>query len=140
MSGFIYVSGPMRGWPNFNRETFAAVTEILEADGWAVHNPHEANVLQGLSDNETFATYMRNDIEAVMASDAICLLPDWRTSEGACIEVVVARALGLDFYFAAKFTNDPVEGTGWTYERLTTDLGTVQSTPHVSKEANRARI
>jgi hypothetical protein len=138
MTGFIYVSGPMRGKPDFNRETFSAVTGILEADGWAVHNPHEANVQQGLSDHETFATYMRNDIGAVMASSAICLLPDWRSSEGACIEVVVARALDLDFYFAAKFVQDPVEGAGWTYEKLTTPIGPVHIIPFSSRETVHA--
>jgi len=115
----IYVSGPMRGIPDLNKQAFAEVTDVLATDGWLVHNPYEANKQNGFSDDELFEVYIRADIQAVLASDAICLLPGWRQSEGARLEVSIARALNLRFYFAAKFENDPVEGTGWTYEATT---------------------
>lgn len=124
----IYVSGPMRGKPGLNKEAFEAVAKMLYDDGWSAHNPHEANAQNGFSDEELFQVYIRADINALLEADAICLLPGWRSSEGARLEVAVARALDLEFYVAWH------NGNIWQYESTTPAL---QSVEGIDQEARR---
>lgn len=106
----VYVSGPMRGYPDQNHEAFAAVTEVMTNDGWVVFNPHAQNKLRGLNGGDEFSKLIRGDIQDLLDSDAICLLPGWRSSEGARFEVSIARALDLKFYVAWH------NGNVWQYE------------------------
>ena len=43
---------------------------------------------------------MRRDLPDVLRSDAVALLPEWRSSVGALREVLVARAAGIPVYLA----------------------------------------
>ena len=51
---------------------------------------------------ESHEGYMRADIHAMTRElhpfDCIALLDGWERSEGACLEVAVARAIGLDVF------------------------------------------
>lgn len=126
----IYVSGPMRGMPDLNRLAFAEVAAMLAKDGWRVHNPHEANDVNGFSDTELFEVYIRSDITALLNMKAICLLPGWRSSEGARLEVAIARALGLEFFYA--FSDHG--GDDWGYARTDTGAAGVEG---IDQEARR---
>lgn len=132
--GKIYIAFPIRGIPDLNKPAAAAVQKMLESDGWIVHNPHEENTKAGLDDNQPMSAYMKLDLAALLQCNAICLLPGWRASEGAKLEAANARMLNLDFYYAAKFENDPVEGTGWTYEKTDSVSAGVEG---IDQEARR---
>ncbi len=92
-----YIAGPMRGFPNYNYDTFNAVAKVARAQNWEVHNPAENfSGEQGLE----WGVYMRHDVGLLLKCNAIILLPGWEKSEGARLEVACAKAFGLIFHEA----------------------------------------
>ena len=49
----IYISGPMTGWPNLNREAFDAAEARLRGNGWFTINPHRLSEKFGTLDDLT---------------------------------------------------------------------------------------
>lgn len=93
----VYISGPMRGYEDFNYPAFEEAAERWREHGWFVMCPTEN--FEGAQDR-TFAEYMRQDLRMLLAVDAIAVLPGWENSIGARIEVMVGQTLGLAFYEA----------------------------------------
>lgn len=89
MPKVIYISGPMTGLPNFNREEFNSTQHALIDDGFAVLNP--ACLPDGLTDTQ----YMAICLPMVMASECIYMLRGWKESKGAIAEHALAEKLGL---------------------------------------------
>jgi hypothetical protein len=104
----IYIAGPMSGVEDFNFPLFFETEKILKELGYEVVNPahndgenlEEALAMAGTPDkpNNSWGYYMRRDLPNVLDVDAICVLPNWRKSKGASLEVHVAEALGLPIY------------------------------------------
>ena len=92
----VYLSGPMTGLPDYNRPAFARVAEELRAQGKTVFNPGDIGPKENIMPR---AWYMRKDLEGLMRSDSIYLLPGWETSEGAKLEVAIAKELELPVVF-----------------------------------------
>ncbi|AIZ01766.1 hypothetical protein ArV1_079 [Arthrobacter phage vB_ArtM-ArV1] len=86
----LYVAGPMTGLPAYNRPKFNEVTDELRRFGYHVLNP--ARQPLGLEYND----YMRRGINDVHKSDGVALLPGWEQSNGARLEQLIARKLGLE--------------------------------------------
>jgi nucleoside 2-deoxyribosyltransferase len=91
----IYISGPITGMPNGNREQFAKVAKALRDNGHLVVSPREIN--QGAS--PTWVSCMRNDLRAMMDCDSIILLEGYQNSKGAMLEMLVAASLGFHSFF-----------------------------------------
>jgi hypothetical protein len=92
----------MTGIPEYNYPLFREVEEQLQAfclEGDRVINP--ARNFDG-ERGRPRAEYLALDIQHVISSDVIVLLPGWENSEGAKLEVSVARALGKHFASAKK--------------------------------------
>ena len=85
----IYISGPMRGIPDYNFPAFFEAEQKIVMAGHDVMNP--ANNPPGL----TPAQYMDIDLAMVRAADAVLLLPGWGDSKGSAVEVAYARYLGI---------------------------------------------
>lgn len=100
----IYIAGPMSGYPEFNFPAFFAADEKLKAEGWHVWNP-AAKSQEAELDAEAFKTGDNKlviekgfdfrkcylwDVEKVIESDAIYMLPGWQYSPGAVGEHAVA--------------------------------------------------
>ncbi len=79
----------MRGIPLLNYPAFNAVASNLRASGYKVYNPAEDDLAAG-----SLADYMSIDLPEVCKADAVAVLPGWEDSEGARIEVDLARRLG----------------------------------------------
>ena len=90
-SGKVYISGPMAGFPNYNREAFFEAEKRLEECGFSVVNPARVELSEGAS----WEDYMKADIKALVDCCGLVTLPGWVFSKGASIEVDVARNLGL---------------------------------------------
>ena len=43
--------------------------------------------------------YMRVDIKALVDCDSILMLPNWKDSEGAKLELVIAQGLKMNIYY-----------------------------------------
>jgi hypothetical protein len=107
MAKSIYVAGPMSGLPNFNFPAFFTAAERLEKDGWTVYNPAAkeeertySNKAYAAGDQVMAANEGFNfrecyfwDVEKVINSNAIYMLPNWEQSAGARGEHAVAVAM-----------------------------------------------
>ncbi len=80
----IFISGPMSGLPNFNRDAFNAEARL----GHIALNP--AILPDGLKQHE----YMAICIEMVKMADQLVMLPGWERSAGARAEHALAIKLG----------------------------------------------
>ena len=88
-----YVGGPMRGYKELNKPMFALVAHLLRSKGFTVWSPSEHDSYLKLS----FAQCMTADLNAVINScRKIALLPGWRDSLGANMEVFSAFACGKE--------------------------------------------
>lgn len=93
MTKAIYVSGPMSNLPDLNFPAFNAAAAELRALGYTVINPAEKQD-EG-KPGMTWEDYMRQDIRLMMDCDAIHMLPNWKQSRGARLELLIAMELGF---------------------------------------------
>ena len=101
----IYLAGPMTGYPDLNFPLFHAEAARLRAHGYDVVNPAEIN-----SDpNAPWTVCMRQDIAQLVTCHAIAVLPGWRRSRGASLEVGIAQALEMPVHEAAALTARTLE-------------------------------
>jgi hypothetical protein len=90
----IYISGPISGMPDYNRAAFAAIEGWLKHQlGYECFNPLSQ---LGAGEKNTWVGYMRADITALMQCDRIIMLKGWEKSRGACLELYIARQLGIE--------------------------------------------
>jgi hypothetical protein len=90
-----YISGPMRGKKDFNRQQFNEVETALDTrlNGNASKDEHEivnpSSNFAGRVDLEP-GEYMALDLKQVLEADVIVQLPGWQDSEGANREAQLA--------------------------------------------------
>jgi len=104
----IYIAGPMSGHEDWNFPAFFEAEEKLKELGYETLNPATndganletaiQNAISARDAGATWASYMRRDLSNLCLSDAVCVLPNWKSSKGASLEVQVAQALGLPIY------------------------------------------
>lgn len=88
----IYISGPMTGLYDCNRQAFNDAEAALRSKGFDVFNP----VNNGLPrENVLWETHMRRDIAALMECDAVAVLPGSQHSRGSRMEIYLALELGI---------------------------------------------
>lgn len=92
-----YLAGPMRGYPNFNKETFDEVADFVYSGphAYKTFNPH--SVFNGDQTRE-LADYLSIELPILMQCKGVIFLPNWWRSEGARIEYMVAQATGKKMY------------------------------------------
>lgn len=86
----MYVAGPMTGREDFNYPAFHATAAAITGYGHVAVNPADDP-----DTSQPWAYYLRRDVVRLATCDAVCLLPGWRESRGARLEVSVARELGM---------------------------------------------
>lgn len=88
-----YLAGPMRDYEDLNKSMFTKVARLLRQKGFTVWSPSEHESYLELS----FAQCMTADLNAVINNcRKIALLPGWRNSLGANVEVFSAFACGKE--------------------------------------------
>jgi hypothetical protein len=93
MTERIYLSGPISGIKNNNREEFEKAQIKLEKEGFIVSNP--LVICQSLGNDAPYGEYMCYDIRALTYCDSIYMLPGWKQSRGAMMEHMIALMIGL---------------------------------------------
>jgi hypothetical protein len=99
----IYISGKISGmkytdaYDNFER----AEKKLLDL-GYSVVNPMKIEHKH----DQTWESYMKNDIKAMCDCDTIFMLNNWRDSKGAIIELELATKLGLNVLHDTTLFND----------------------------------
>ena len=97
----IYLSGPMKGYPESNFPAFHATAAALRAKGLEVINPAEIEpgVPQPPEGSPEWGDFynacLRADIRALVDCQAIALMPGWEHSSGAHLELHIAHRVGL---------------------------------------------
>lgn len=97
-----YIAGPMRGIAAWNFPAFEEAAETLRTWGFTVFSPAERDKEKGWDTEYPNARplweYMMDDLPDVAKSSAVFFLPGWRKSQGATLEYLVARSLGIPCY------------------------------------------
>jgi hypothetical protein len=102
----IYIAGKYRAkteWElieNIRHAELAA--RRLWAEGWSVICPHKNTAhFGGLFTDEQidYETWINGDLELIRRSDAIYMLNNWGTSNGAKRELELAKELGKEIYY-----------------------------------------
>lgn len=91
----IYVSGPITGYPNDNRDAFALATKALREQGHEVFNPLEHDVPDASTSERAWTSALRRDIIAIAECDGIAVLDGFHHSKGSMLEIHTALALRL---------------------------------------------
>lgn len=99
----VFISGPMSGYVNFNREAFMEAEKKLKDAGYSVFNPAWLN----FDESWNTASIMAIDMAALSKCDAIYQLDGWRESKGAKAEYRTAEWLGLDILSKEDLVNSP---------------------------------
>jgi hypothetical protein len=95
----IYIAGPMTGIEQYNYPAFYDAACQLALLGFEPVNPATTGVRRG----KAYGFYIKAGIELLMQASAVACLDNWEESNGAKLEVEVARAMGqvvapLKFY------------------------------------------
>lgn len=88
----VYIAGPITGMEDYNREAFERAAASLTAAGFEPVSPLE----NGLPRETDHAGHMRADLALLLGCDFICALSGWARSTGACLEVTIADAIGVE--------------------------------------------
>lgn len=90
-----YVCGPVTGYSDLNRHLFEAAAEQLSEIGMDPVIPHDFVPWDAARE-----VAMRICLSVLCAGgiDALAVLPGFSDSEGSCLEVAVADAIGISVY------------------------------------------
>ena len=101
----VYISGPMTGIPDNNRDEFSRMASLLQAKGHEPVNPHDiiptrrikmtAGYIEEHIKDPKYLDYLKADIAELMTCDAYVLLDGWGDSRGARIEKCLADDLSI---------------------------------------------
>lgn len=110
-----YVSGPMRGIPDFNFPAFDAARDLGHRLGYIIISPADMDRAVGIHENTDLAeakvdvhSFVKRDVAVLLSldpkkGDGIALLEGWERSTGAMAELFIARWLGLRIVSALTF-------------------------------------
>jgi len=97
-----FISGPMAGYDNWNKEAFDKCEEKLRSELKASYIYNPAKKIK--DEDRDFSYYMREPLRTINmyqddwenVIDAIILLPGWQKSLGSVTEALVAHEVGID--------------------------------------------
>ena len=87
----LYISGPVAGMEGRNAEDFKKAEKLLKNAGFDVSNPTKM-----IGSKIKRGEIVRCCLGELLRCQGVALLPGWRRSKGACLEVAVATACGMD--------------------------------------------
>ena len=145
-----YIAGPMRGVENFNFPAFMEAHAHLAATHAAtsIFNPAYEDKWMGYTSQEmdvmSLKDFLKRDIPALLYSSNVLVLPGWRNSEGASLEVTIAQRVGIPVYEYDGIGRPlvPIEAVPTAHEvvpdkpgNITGYAGSVQSDRHTQKDS-----
>ena len=102
----IYIAGKYRAKTEWqlieNIRAAESAARRLWSEGWACICPHKnTSHFGGLFPDEEkdYRTWIEGDLEILRRCDAIYMLKNWQTSNGAKKELQLALLLGLEIYY-----------------------------------------
>lgn len=95
----LYISGKITGLKIEQAKANFADAEKFVKENMVGYSPVNPFDLVEQSDDKTWIDYMRADIKILVDCDAILMLPDWKDSEGAKLELQIAQGLKMKVYY-----------------------------------------
>lgn len=101
MNRVFYISGPMEGKDNHNKEEFDKAEKLLKSLAYGTVNPFYLQVDERfiITEQPTRQDYYRKDIRALTYCTDILMLRGWNTSHGAQLERLIAIEMGLNVVY-----------------------------------------
>jgi dATP/dGTP diphosphohydrolase/uncharacterized protein DUF4406 len=115
----IYLSGPMTGYADWNYPAFNCAAKTLRGQGHDVFNPAEND---NGSSGKPREFYLRIDVKAVADAEAVVVLPGWERSEGASLEVHIAKHLAMPVFTYPTMKPLDEQGAKYDNEKTRYDL------------------
>ena len=112
----VYISGPMTGYPDFNRPAFNDCARRLEANGHTVVNPATFPVMK------TPKLQMAYDLPLLLECNTIVALPGWNRSRGALAEMAVAMLYRKSVYRCYEEIGESPPDPKWKWQVAVNDL------------------
>lgn len=81
-----FISGPMSGLPNYNRDAFNTAEIELMMRGYEVFNPARIRDADSLA-YDVLISYC---LQQLMGCDVVAILPEWQMSRGSVLEIATA--------------------------------------------------
>lgn len=96
----IYIAGPITGMIGLNKVAFDDAARSIKNLGFIVRNPHEfcADIPAG----SDWHIYMRRCISTLSECTDFVLLPGWKHSPGANLELTIALSLGMAVHYGLE--------------------------------------
>lgn len=114
----MYLSGPMRGYPSLNRPAFDRAAQAMRVRGWVVWNPADEPDVDDPDCPLFLRAAMGQDIAWLLQSDAIAILPGWRSSAGAVTEVALSCVVSMPAYDAETLDDVTEDVREWWHSVL----------------------
>ena len=110
----VFISGPISGKPNLNRDAFDHEERLLREAGYETFNPHSIAKPNLIAEEEWYHLYMQTGVPVetsrwryymgvcvgqIPLCDSMRMLPDWQNSRGAVWEHRIAKMLGLEITY-----------------------------------------
>lgn len=101
-----YITGPISGLTNGNRDNFEKAQKHLEKEGYIVVNPHEIgaelyekwSLINEPNEKDMWCDFMRCDIRHLTLCHCVFVLKGWETSKGSLVELFIAQKLNMPIY------------------------------------------
>lgn len=94
----LYISGPITGFAEGNRQTFDAVKNYLLSIECEAISPFDIDATLTVGYDSTYWKIIGKDLEILHSVDGVVLLPGWYRSVGARIEVLAGLLSKKKFY------------------------------------------
>ena len=99
----IFISGPITGKPNLNREAFDHEESLLREAGYEVWQPFRITLPNdetieewgGIDSPRLWQYCMKICVAEIPRCDEMRMLPDWQNSKGSVWEHRIAQMLGI---------------------------------------------
>lgn len=96
----IYIAGPITGMIGQNKKSFDDAARAVKNLGFIVRNPHE--FCEDIPLESTWDIYMRRCIAKLVECSDILMLPGWKHSPGANLELQIALQLGIRIHYGLE--------------------------------------
>jgi hypothetical protein len=90
----VYISGPITGLPNLNKDAFYETDRILTQIGYQPINPFDL-IPESDQTTKSWEYFMKVDIKYLMDAGLVIMLPGWMNSDGALCEFFTAKLLKI---------------------------------------------
>lgn len=90
-----YLAGPMTGMPDDNFPAFTEAAARLREMGYVIYSPAE----DGRVKDWDWNAYMRRGLTTLLTCQGIIMLPNSKSSRGACLEKRIAIELDIPVFY-----------------------------------------